>query len=858
MADATTPTDPAVSTGPTPSLGGGAPAHPITPQVQSAIDAIFAAKPDQKQVLDQQYGGDVQAWLDSFVNWWDANGSQVQDRISTEFQPEMGLLTALGYQPSGGPAQPLEQTLLQGALPGLLANASADAGRQDLANSLQQNAISDYNTTRGLLGQSLDGGQFDAAAYLQKYPDVQSAWASSPDGPEAGTKMINGQPMTADQYAEYHYQTYGKAAGREATFSTSTRLQAENQMADQTTGALSASAKAAASAQLQALQSSIGQMQGNLQGELAARAAALQQQIAALNQNLGQYDATQRQALAQQISEQQANLEKAVAAQQQNLTTELAALNAAAGTQAGAQQAALQQQIDALGTAADAQSTARRQALQQQISDLNSVARTQASEKRASLQNEISSLGAATDAQSVARKAALQQQLTTLDQAAGTQAQAKRTALQTEIAGLTAAQAPMSAARVASAEALTTAVNLGLETTKDQLSAEQARNGYLGGSTMSDAALARAVVGARQQGAQALAGANEANASDVRTIQSRAATEGRGIDSALADLNATNATYGAGENRSLADELANNRLALAGRDATGQRTISDSLTDANAATGTMAAGEGRSLADELANNRFNVATLAATGTRSIADQLSAAQAGISAGGATGSRTLADALATGTQALGDTNATGTAAITNSTGLGKMNIGNTGATSTYNDSIYGAGANRSLADALSQGTYGISSNLATQLQGAADRGTNAKQSYFDNDYTRSLALASQLPSLTSGLATTSNQLAGLGTAGLNNTLNTLGWWSNSAQPQQLQTYTQQPSQSGNALGNLGVGLTGAALQIGNAQNWWQPKPATVTASQSASNPSYSLLGGSNPFAISNAQPFAMPTT
>lgn len=709
-------------------------AHNITPQLQAAIDQYFSQKPDQRRVFEQDYGGDMQKWLDAFLGWWDGNGASVGDKLGTEFAPEMGLLQSLGYQPGNTQPQPLEQTLLSGALPGLLSNVNADAGRQDLANQLQTDAVADYNATRGLLGNALGGGQFDAAGYLQRNQDVRAAFDQQGDGPTPGTKMINGQPMTAEQFAKWHYDTYGKAEGRQATLTTSLRLQQENAMADQTAGTLATNARTAANSQLGALQTAIGQMQGSLQGELAARAAALQQQIASLNQNLDQYDSTQRKALADQIAAEQANLEQAVTSQRQNLQTELDQLNAAAGTQAQSRRAALQQEIQTLSTATDEQSTARR--------------------------------------------AALQQELTTLTEAAGTQAQSKRDALQTEIAGLTAAQAPMSAARIASAEALTTAVNLGLESTKDQLSAEQAKAGYLGGSTMGDASLARATIGARQQAAQAMAGAKEANASDVRTIGTRAATEGRGIENALADTTASNSVYGAGQNRSLADELA--------------------------------------------NNRFGLARLGAEGEAGIATNLADTLAGISTHGATSGRALSDSLATGRRAIGDQGAAGTAAITNATGLGRMNIGNAGATGTYNDAIYGAGAGRSLADQLSQGTYGISTNLATQLQGAADKGAIAKQNYFDNDYTRSLQLASTLPSLTNNLASTTTNLAGLGTAGLNNTLNTLNWWNSNSQPQPLGTYAQQPSQAGNGLGNLGAGLTGAALQFANAQNWWQTPP------------------------------------
>jgi hypothetical protein len=136
----------------------------------------------------------------------------------------------------------------------------------------------------------------------------------------------------------------------------------------------------------------------------------------------------------------------------------------------------------------------------------------------------------------------LQTELGTADQTAAS----KQAALQQALDQLTGAQAPVSAARTQAAQDAITGVNLGLEGTKDQLTAERAAQGYVGGSTMDDAALARATIGARQQGATLLGDANLQNATDTRSIGTFGANQGYSIAGSLADQRQalTNADYG--------------------------------------------------------------------------------------------------------------------------------------------------------------------------------------------------------------------------------------------------------------------------------------------------------------------------
>lgn len=517
------------------------------------------------------------------------------------------------------------------------------------------------------------------------------------------------------------------------------RLAEEYAMADTTAGALSASAGQAAQEQLGALQASIAAMQQNLTGDLAARAAALQQQVAAFTQNLNTFDATQREALAQQIAAEQQNLEASIAAQRQNLATELESLRGGVDT------------------------------------------RTEA--RRAALNQELTSLRDVNTAEGNARKAALQQEIASLRTASTAENQARVAALQTEIDALTAAQAPMAQARLDSANALATAVNLGLESERDKLTAQRARQGYIGSSSFSDAAQARATIGARQQAAQVLGQAREANAEDIRAIRARGATEGR----------------------SLADVLAGREFDIAGREATGGRELADYLAGVERDIGVRGATGASDIANEAANTRFDITSRGATGTR----------------------TLEDILAEGARGIGDREAAARAGIAATTGQNLMNVRNAGATQGYQDQVMGSTQLRALLDSLAQGQAGITTTRTQQQQEARDTGTRAKQGYFDNAYTRGQGALLTRPALASSLAGTLSDLGNYGTTGTRRSLDLLNWWNtNTGTPPTGSYVPVQADTQGNDIAGLGAGLLGAGLNYGNANSWWQ-KPKDPTA-------------------------------
>jgi hypothetical protein len=454
-------------------------------------------------------------------------------------QPPAGVLDPTG--------QPIEQAVLQQITPGLLNQIVGDTGRQTQVGQLTDQTNAAYGNLGALLSQSQQG--FDGQAYFRTYPDVASVYQNAPDGATPGTKNIDGQDMTPSQFAQYHYQQFGREEGRNPSYS-SDLLRSQNVNADQTTAAIGAAAQTAATAQLGALSTAIGQMQQNLQGSLAAQADALRQAVESYNANLTTLDASQRQNLAAQITAMQANLEKSVA------------------------------------------------------------------EQGAALETEIASLQGNASAAAATRKAALEVQLTELR----------------------AAQAPMAEARVRGAEALSTAVNLGLQSTQDQLRAQAARDGFIGGSTMQDTALARAAIDARQQAAMALGQANIANAGDVRDIETSGARGRFSIEDMLAGDTQRIGDQGAVGRRQLATSAAQGRQQLGDYDATQTRGIGDSTATGRANIGNFATGSTLSntnagiaanlgLQNTQAQGGYNIATALAQQQQAAANQNAAMRSG---------------------------------------------------------------------------------------------------------------------------------------------------------------------------------------------------------------------------------------
>lgn len=416
----------------------------------------------------------------------------------------------------------------------------------------------------------------------------------------------------------------------------------------------------------------------------------------------------------------------------QTTAANIAANNTAFQTQLGA----LQKATTSLQDNLSGELAARAAALQTQIASLNDNISELDASQRAALATQIASMQGNLEEQVATQRQALQEQLAALGTAATTEAQARRAALNQEITALTAAQAPLAEARIRAADLQATAVNVGLERERDQMTADAARQGYVGGSSARDGAAVRATVGARQHAAEAMGAATTANATDTRDIGVRGATGERSIADALAGAQREIAGYGAGTNYQLTSNFA----------------------------------------------------------------------------------------TGRRAIGDFGAQGTAGISNTTATNRFNVGNYGANTTYANGVYGAGQNRGILDSFAQGTYGLTASNAQQNQGATIAGNQQRSNYYDGDYTRRLGGAMMLPGLTATAATTLTALDDFGTSGLTRTQRLLDWWTpRTSTPPTPGITPTTANNSGNDLASIGAGLTGAALNIGAANNWWR-RPST----------------------------------
>jgi hypothetical protein len=114
-----------------------------------------------------------------------------------------------------------------------------------------------------------------------------------------------------------------------------------------------------------------------------------------------------------------------------------------------------------------------------------------------------------------------------------------------------AALQELTAARINAAEGQVTGINQGLEFERDRITAQQAKQGFIGGSAQQDAAMTRATVGARQGAAEVMGNAKVANATDSRNL-------GDAIAGTRFNITGNDATTRYG----IADETARGRFSL--------------------------------------------------------------------------------------------------------------------------------------------------------------------------------------------------------------------------------------------------------------------------------------------------------
>ncbi len=363
----------------------------------------------------------------------------------------------------------------------------------------------------------------------------------------------------------------------------------------------------------------------DVQGDAARRALVAQ----LTGQATGDYNAA-RNALSPEANAARLAAEQAQAAQTG------ATISGNAATSAAAQLKSLQDSIAAMQGNLTGDLAAKASALQQQIASLTANLGTLDAAQKATLATQIQANQKNLEDSIAAQKNSLGTEIASLRTAADAQSVARAAALQKELEGLNAAQAPLQQARLDSANALATGVNLGLQSTNDALTAKQAQEGYLGGSSFDNAAMARAAIGARQQAAQALGSAREQNASDTAAIGTHGATEGRSIADQLAGNLAGISGQEATGTKSLADLLATGTQGIANTGAAGNAAISGSTNTGlfnvnNTGAGqtyqdqVFGADQQKALADALAKGSGGIGTTLATQQQTAADQTAQAQ-----------------------------------------------------------------------------------------------------------------------------------------------------------------------------------------------------------------------------------------
>ncbi len=273
----------------------------LPPGVWDAAFKLMMEKPDQRVAFVRDYGADLNKWLDGVVGWWSENGHTAGPNIN-EYGTEIGLLDALGYQvnPAAVPARtldpnnpnavPLEQELLNTIIKDYInPDLDADKKRREDAGQIVGDITGALDKALQINNEVL-AGTFDSKGYLTRNPDV-AAWAAQ--------AVANGQYPDLATAAKGHYDTFGKNEGREAT--TVTRLQLENQMADQTAANIAKSAEDAAKVRLDALDQRKGEMTAALAEMQTDRSGALDAQTAQLRAGLAQLE-TERKAALEQLT----------------------------------------------------------------------------------------------------------------------------------------------------------------------------------------------------------------------------------------------------------------------------------------------------------------------------------------------------------------------------------------------------------------------------------------------------------------------------------------------------------------------------------------------------------------------------
>lgn len=649
------------------------------------------------------------------------------------------------------------------AVDDIVADSTVRQPIADAANKTIEGAIGTFN---GLNNQLIP--QLDFQKYLADNPDVAQSYEAN-KGPD-GFAMVNGQRMNPQQFAQYHYDTYGKAEMRPASF-VSQRLTDENKATSSYINDLISAANQRDATQREATaagRSALDQATANRVDTMNAGTNAAR---VSLQRDLNNQVDAQRAATATARAGLDAATEAALNERYAGTDVATGKLNEALTSQYAAQRAGTTQATAERNAALQAQLAARRAAIDQEAADLEGVVGEEADARRAALAKNRAELDAAQNTYSGARLSNLNNEIQALRGVAGESAAARRAALEQEANEIRAAQDPLNAARLAAAETQGSTINQALERTLDSIVARQAEQGFVGTDSFTDSALLRATLEARQGAAGAVQGARVDNAADDRSIAVRTANQRRGID----------------------DELARTNESIGQRSATGTRTLEDERAGGLNANATMFSNDGRAISDNLA------------GARSAIGQNRARATGILAGyGADEGRIIANQGTDRNLGLVDAEAADRTGVTKFGVERNLGILDAGATDKQNNAKFSVSRNLASDDLLSGDTreigkwgtardldvidmagkewsdnarWGVDRNVATSDQkadaiaGAQGTGATLRLESFNNDLPRSLNAALRPISLVGDQINSRNALDNYANSGTMRGLNLL---------------------------------------------------------------------------------------
>ena len=531
----------------------------------------------------------------------------------------------------------------------------------------------------------------------------------------------------------------------------------------------------------QAVDTATANLLGSLDSQRIARTGALNTYTDAEKAALAKQITDKNAAIGVDVAARNKALQAQIAAQQQAIQAEMATKNAALATDLNTRRGAISTEVDARNAALAAQGAARKDALGNEVSAYQSSLASELDKKGAALTTEINTLGEAIKTATASRNTALAAELVS-----------RKAALEDEVGKLRAAQEPLNAERLNAAQTQATAVNLASQAAQDRTLAQFAQDGYVGGSSGTDAALMRASIAGRQGAAEAVGNAKVANASDVAGIDRYSATQGRSL-----------ADYGSGQTRTIADADTTQVQDLSKYGAGQNRTLSNYGAEQNRGISDYGAKEGRTLADFVSDQTRGITDYGSGQNRQLTDFGSIEGRNLANYGAGQTRTAADF------ASGETR--------------KVSDYGTGQIRTLSD--FNADQGRTLSSNAANSARDIADFTADEKRGIAEQDTKQKFTLFTNDTSRRLANLSMPQSLLNTQLQMNKAVDDYSQSGFDRTMANLRNFSTSGGNAPMTKAFETPGTDvmGSAYQNLGAGLAGAGLSYFTSGKF---KPGTTT--------------------------------